>query len=74
MGGVSDFVAALAVLGVMKVREALEEDRKSRQAEAFVPFNLPPLPQRGRPTRQPATEAEPHGAIDMSASHAWPNP
>ena len=69
MGGVSDFVAALAVLGVMKVREALEEDRKSRRAAAFVPFILPPLPQRGRTTCQPATEAEPHGAVDMYASH-----
>jgi hypothetical protein len=68
--GIADLVVALAVLGDMKVREAPEEDRKSRQAEAFVPFNLPPLPQRGRPTRQPATEAELHGAVDMSASHA----
>ncbi len=70
MGGVADLVAVLAVLGDMKVRVALAEDRKSRQAEAFVPFNLPPLPQRERPTRQPPTEAEPHGAVDMSASHA----
>ena len=30
MAGVADLVAALAVLGDMKVREALEEDRKSR--------------------------------------------
>jgi hypothetical protein len=74
MGGVADLVAALALLGAMKVRVAPEEDRKSRQAEAFVPFNLPPLPQRGRPTRQPATEAELHGAVDMSASHAESNP
>lgn len=71
MGGVSDLVVALAVLDVMKVRKALEEGKKSRQAEAFVPFNLPPLLQPGQPTRQSATEAEPHGDVDMSASHAW---
>jgi hypothetical protein len=73
MGGVADLAAALAVLGDMKVREAPEEDRKYRQAEAFVPFILPQLPQRGRTTRQPATEAEPHGAVGMSASDVWSN-
>jgi hypothetical protein len=72
--GLADLVVALAVLGDMKGREAPEEDRKSRQAVAFVPFNLPPLPQRGRPTRQPATEAELHGAVDRSASDAESNP
>jgi hypothetical protein len=45
MGSVSDLVAALAFLGLMRVWDAREEDRKSRQEEAFVPFNLPPLPQ-----------------------------
>jgi hypothetical protein len=41
MGSVSDLVAALALLGITRVWNAREEDRKSRQEEAFVPFNLP---------------------------------
>ena len=74
MGGLADLVAALTLLGAMKVREAQEEDRKSRQEEAFVPFKLPPLAQRERPTCQLATAVEPQDAVDMSASRAWSNP
>jgi hypothetical protein len=43
MGSVSELVAALALLGITRIWDAREEERKSRQEEAFVPFNLPPL-------------------------------
>jgi hypothetical protein len=70
MGGISDLVAALGVLGIMRAWHALEEDRKSRQEEAFVPFNLPPLPQKGQSIPQPVAEARPLVAVATSAPYA----
>ena len=43
MGSVPELVAALALLGIMSIWDAREEERKSRQEEALVPFNLPAL-------------------------------
>jgi hypothetical protein len=44
MGGISELVGALALLGIMRAWDAREEERKSRQEEVFVPFKLSPLP------------------------------
>ncbi len=74
MGEVSNLVVALAVLGIMRRRDALEKDRTSRKEETFVPFNLSPLSQRGQPIPQPAEEARPHIAVATSASHAQSTP
>ena len=70
MGGVSELVAALAVVGIMRAWDALEEDKKSRQEEVFVPFNLSPLPQQGQQIPHPTAEARPQIAMAPSASHA----
>jgi hypothetical protein len=74
MGNVSDLIGALALLGIMRAWDAREEARTSRQEEVFVPFNLPPLPQREQPIRQPATEVRPPVAVATSASHARSTP
>jgi hypothetical protein len=66
MGGVSDWVATLAVLSLIRAWDAAEEARKSRQEEMFVPFNLPPLPQQEQPMCQYAVAV----AGMTSASHA----
>ena len=71
MGGVSDLVAALAVLGIMREWDALEEDRKSRQEEAFVPFKLPPLPQRDQSIPHPVAEARPRVG-EVTHAHSTP--
>jgi hypothetical protein len=46
MGTVFDLVVAVGLLGLMRARDAVEGDRKLRQEEVFVPFNLPPLTQQ----------------------------
>jgi hypothetical protein len=74
MGNASDLVGALALLGIMRVWDAREEDRKSRQEEVFVPFNLPPLPQWEQLIPQPAAEARPRVAVAMSVPHAQSTP
>lgn len=74
MGGVSDLVAALAVLGIMRAWDALEEDRKSRQEEAFVPFKLPPLPQREQSIPHPVVEVRPSVGVVTSALHGQSTP
>ena len=74
MGNVPDLVAALAFLGILRTWDAREEDRKSRQEEVFVPFNLPPLPQWGQSIPQPAAEARPPVAVATSALHARSTP
>jgi hypothetical protein len=56
MEDISSLVAALAVLGIIRVCDAAEEERTSRRAEVFVPFNLPPLPPREQPMHQPETD------------------
>jgi len=66
MGSVPDLVAALAFLGILRTWDAREEDRKSRQEEVFVPFNLPPL----KP--EPAEDAKPAVAVPASSSEAMP--
>jgi hypothetical protein len=66
MGGVPDFVATLAVLSIIRAWNAAEEDRKSRQEETFVPFNLSPLLQQEQPVCQHALAV----AGTTSASHA----
>jgi hypothetical protein len=66
MGGVFDLIAALAVLDFIRAWDAAEEDRKSRQEEMFVPFNLPPLPQQEQPMCQHALAV----AGTTSASYA----
>jgi hypothetical protein len=72
MGEVSGLVTALAVLGIMKARDAREEDRKSRQEEAFVPFRLPPLLYREQSICESVTEAWPPDALAMSAARSIP--
>ena len=69
MGNASDLVGALALLGIMRVWDAREEDRKSRQEEVFVPFNLPPLLHREQSIPQPAAEARPRVAVATSVLH-----
>lgn len=49
MGGMSDLVAALVLLGFIPAWDTREE-RKSRQEEVFVPFKLPPLPHQEQAT------------------------
>jgi hypothetical protein len=68
--GVLDLVAALAVLGLMREYDAMAEARQSRREEAFVPFNLPPLPQRGQLITCLAEEATSCVAVATSALHA----
>jgi hypothetical protein len=74
MGGISDLVGALALQGVMRARDALEENRKSRQEESFVSFNLPPLVQQGQSIPQATTKGRPRIAVATSASHARSTP
>jgi len=70
MGSVPELVAALAFLGILRTWDAREEDRKSRQEEVFVPFNLPPLPQRQQSIPCPAAEVRPPVVVVTSALHA----
>jgi hypothetical protein len=74
MGSVPDLIAALAFLGILRTWDAREEDRKSRQEEAFVPFNLPPLPQREQSIPCPVAEARPPVGVATSALHAQSTP
>lgn len=64
MGSVPDLVAALAFLGILRTWDAREEDRKSRQEEVFVPFNLPPV--------KPQATAEAQPPVAASSSDAMP--
>jgi hypothetical protein len=57
MGEVSGLLAAFAALSIVRAWDALEEERISRQEEAFVPFNLPPLPLRKQLVCQPQTDS-----------------
>ncbi|HEX6552065.1 MAG TPA: hypothetical protein VF026_04830 [Ktedonobacteraceae bacterium] len=70
MGSVPELIAALAFLGILRTWDAREEDRKSRQEEVFVPFNLPPLRQPEQSIPCPAAEARPPVAVGTSALHA----
>lgn len=67
MGEISNLVAALATLGLLRAWDAAEEDRTSRQEGVFVPFNLPPLSQREQPIRQPET-----GVVVMASASGVP--
>lgn len=64
MGSVPELVAALAFLGILRTWDAREEDRKSRQEEVFVPFNLPPV--------KPQATAEAQPPVAASSSDAMP--
>jgi hypothetical protein len=74
MGGVSEMVAALAALGIMRAWEARQEDRKLRQEETFVPFHLPPLPQQEKSIPQPVIEARIDIDLAASSTHALSTP
>jgi hypothetical protein len=74
MGNVSDLIGALALLGIMRAWDAREEARKSRQEEVFVPFNLPPLPQREQSIPHPAAETSPRVAVAASVPHVRSTP
>lgn len=70
MGGISELVGALALLGIMRAWDAREEERKSRQEEVFVPFKLPPLPQGAQAIGQPQTADRSLVAVARSVSQA----
>jgi hypothetical protein len=70
MGSVSEFVSAMAVLGILIAWKAREEERNSRQEEEFVPFRLPPLPQQEQSMPEPLEEVMPGVAMAASATHA----
>jgi hypothetical protein len=70
MGGISDLVGTLALLGLMKAWDAREEERKSRQEEVFVPFKLSPLPQQEQAGGQPMTADRSPVAVTRRVSHA----
>jgi hypothetical protein len=74
MGEISNLVVALALLGIMRAQDAREEERKSRQEEVFVPFKLPPLPQREQAIGQPITEDRSPVAMETFVSHARSTP
>jgi hypothetical protein len=74
MGSISDLVMALSLLGSMRAWDTREEDRKSRQEEAFVPFRLPPLTLREQSISHPAAETKPCIAVTTSALHAQSTP
>jgi hypothetical protein len=57
MNEISGLLAAFAALGIVRAWDAAEEERISRREEVFVPFNLPPFPQREQPIYQPETDA-----------------
>jgi hypothetical protein len=70
MGGISDLVGALALMGITQAWDALEEERKSRQEEVFVPFKLPPLPQQAQAIGQLTTADRSPVAVARGLSHA----
>lgn len=74
MGGISDFVMALAFLGVMRAWDAREEEKKSTREEVFVPFNLSPLPQQTQAIGQPLTADKSLVAGARPVSHARSTP
>jgi hypothetical protein len=69
MGGISDLVGALALLGVMRAWHAREEERNFRQEEVFVPFNLSQLPQQEQVTGQTRTADRSLVAVARPVSH-----
>jgi hypothetical protein len=73
MGGISDLVGALALLGITQAWDALEEERKSRQ-EVFVPFKLPPLLQQAQTIGQLTTADRSPVAVARGVSHARSTP
>jgi hypothetical protein len=68
MGSVSEFVSAMAVLGILIAWNAREDERNSRKEEEFVPFRLPPLHQQEQSTPLPMEEAMPEVTMSASAS------
>ena len=74
MGGISDLIGALALLGITRAWDAREEERKSRQEEVFVPFKLPPLPQQEQAIGQLMTADRSPVAVVRSVSHTWSTP
>lgn len=74
MGGISDLVVALSLLGLMQAWDAREEERTSRQEEVFVPFNLPPLSQQEQAIGQLTAADSSPVAVTRPVSHAWPTP
>ncbi len=72
MGSISDLIGALALLGITRVWDAREEDRRSRQEETFVPFRLPPLMKREQLVSHPEAETRPSITVTTSAFHARP--
>ena len=69
MGGISDLVVALALLDDMQAWDAREEERKFRQEEVFVPFNLSSLPQQAQAISQPITADRSPVAVARPVSH-----
>ncbi len=70
MGSVSEFVYAMAALGILRAWNAREDERKCRQEEEFVPFRLPPLPQQAQEISLPMEETTPVVALAASSPHA----
>ena len=69
MGSVSEFVYAMAALGILRAWNAGEEERKSRQEEEFVPFRLPPLARQAQSMPEHLEEVMPDVAMATSAIH-----
>ena len=70
MGSVSEFVYAMAALGILRTWNAREEERKSRLEEEFVPFRLPPIAKQVQSIPLPEEEVMPDVAMAASATHA----
>jgi hypothetical protein len=74
MGGISDLVGALALLGALRAWDAREEERTSRQEGVFVPFNLSSLPRQAQTISQTVTAERSPVAIVGPASQVRSTP
>lgn len=70
MGGISDLVVALSLLGLIRAYDARQEERTSRQEEVFVPFNLSALPQQEQVIGQLTTADRSPVAVARPGSQA----
>lgn len=55
MNEVANLVSALGLFSTFKALDAMKEEKRARQEEEFVPFNLPPLHQEEELTPEPVT-------------------
>lgn len=69
MGGVSEFVYAMAALGILRAWNAREEERNSKREEEFVPFRLPPLPRQEQSIPLPLEEGTSEVTLASSAPY-----